>query len=109
MVAAGAGEVGTRAHVPTEASARTRANVTSSCRRRTPTGTPTRTSTVTAARTATPTATATATATPTPVPTATPACGNGIIEPPTEACEPPNLGCPALQSCLDARTRCGVF
>lgn len=75
------------------------------------TATPTPTPTVTPTRTATPTATATATATatPTPVPTATPACGNGIIEPPTEVCEPPSLGCPALQSCLDACTRCGVF
>lgn len=73
--------------------------------------TATRTATPTATRTATPTATATstATATPTPIPTATPACGNGIIEPPTEVCEPPSLGCPALQTCLDACTRCGVF
>ena len=43
------------------------------------------------------------------IPTATPACGNGIIEPPTEVCEPTNLGCPALQACLDACTRCGLF
>jgi hypothetical protein len=79
----------------------------------TPTATPTatRTATPTATRTPTPTptATATATATPTPIPTATPACGNGIIEPPTEVCEPTNLGCPSLQSCLDACTRCGFF
>lgn len=73
--------------------------------------TATRTATPTATRTPTPTATATGTptATPTPVPTATPACGNGIIEPPTEVCEPTNLGCPALQTCLDACTRCGLF
>ncbi len=73
----------------------------------TATRTPTATPTATATRTATPTATATQT--PTPTPTATPACGNGIIEPPTEVCEPTNLGCPALQSCLDACTRCGLF
>jgi hypothetical protein len=77
----------------------------------TATVTATRTPTPTASRTATPTATPTVTATPTPtpVPTATPACGNGIIEPPTEVCEPTNLGCPALQTCLDACTRCGLF
>lgn len=83
------------------------------------TPTPTATATVTATRTAsstatrtatpTPTATATATVTPTPIPTATPACGNGIIEAPAEECEPPNLGCPAFNSCLDACTRCGLF
>ncbi len=77
------------------------------------TATPSPTATVTATRTATPTATptatATATVTPTPVPTATPACGNGIIETPAEECEPPNLGCPAFNSCLDACTRCGLF
>jgi len=83
------------------------------------TATPSPTATVTATRTATPTATrtptptptatGTPTATPTPVPTATPACGNGIIEAPAEECEPPNLGCPAFNSCLDACTRCGLF
>lgn len=78
---------------------------------RTPTPTPTRTPTPTPTATATrtPTPTATATETPTPTPTATPACGNGIIESPTEICEPPNAGCPALQSCLDVCTRCGFF